>query len=123
MRLRLDFADGATKYYDIPSEPINITIETTLHSFSSADKEYAGLWYTDTKLFVEVVSSAEAYTLSSNGSRMINCKIDKTGRLVIDRYKSCKLVTAKIGDELFVQGIIPKVAWPMLKPIGRGKEG
>lgn len=117
MKLKLEFADGSIKHVTVPSAPTQITIEVPIHKFSPEDKSFEGLWITDTQLFVEVLSSAEAYTLNSAGGRMVFAKVGAEGLLYIDKIKSCKLVQSKIGDEVFVKGT--RVAWPILKPIER----
>lgn len=114
MKLKLVFEDGTTKYVRIPSTPVKISIHKTKFRplFPRPDQPelWNGLWITDTNLFVEVVTSEEAYTLNSKGGRMIRCQITVDGTLYIDRSLACKLIERRRGAETTIQGI----EWPTL---------
>jgi len=118
MKLKLKFEDGSVKYVKIPSAPTKVSIITPkwkpMFPKPEQPELWNGLWITDTQLFVEVVTSEEAYTLNSKGGRMIRCQITTNGTLYIDRALACKLVERRRGDETFVKGK-DGLEWPTLQ--------
>lgn len=120
MKLRIDFSDGSSRYVSIP-EGLEVTAtklvkpRITFAPRPDQPELWNGLWVTDTKLFVEVVTSEEAYTLNSVGGRMIKCMIARqSGAIYIDRDLCCKLKQRQIGNETFVKGLEP-LEWPILR--------